>query len=91
MRVSCACPVETATPDLVDRIQNLGLQPIVTSIIIRAVYEGPDHALGKRVVELFSNEIGHTITIGDYEPPPKPKSPKPKKQKRGKTRQRGRR
>lgn len=63
MRVSCACPREMASDGLVERIIALGLQPIVTSQIVRAVYEGDDRKLGIATVELFRNEVGHEINV----------------------------
>lgn len=63
MRVSAACPAELATEGLVEEIQALGLQPIVTSIVVRAVYEGPDKGIGEAIVELFSKEANHEITV----------------------------
>lgn len=63
MRVSCACPVELATSTLEDNLRALGLQPIVTTEVIRAVYEGPDRSLGEAIVELYAHEADHTITV----------------------------
>lgn len=63
MRVSCACPLELASDSLVEEIKLLGLQPIVTNIVVRAVYEGPDKGIAEAVVELFSREAGHEITV----------------------------
>lgn len=63
MRVSCACPVELASEGLVAEIEALGLQPIVTSLVVRAVYEGHDHKLGTAIVEMFSKEAGHEINV----------------------------
>lgn len=63
MRVSCACPKATATDTLVDRLASLGLQPIVTSQVIRAVYEGPDKRIGEAIVEIYSHECDHEINV----------------------------
>lgn len=63
MRVSCGCPKDTATTGLEDWIRQVGLQPIVTNIIIRCVYEGDDRALGQAIVDKFSHEIDHDITV----------------------------
>lgn len=56
VRVSCGVPIEKASPQLVSKIKELGVQPIITCIIVRAVYEGPDEALGRKIVELFQQE-----------------------------------
>lgn len=63
MRVSCGCPANMATDTLVERLQTLGLHPIVTSQVIRAVYEGPDRKLGEAIVEIFAHEADHDITV----------------------------
>lgn len=63
MRVSAACPAELATSTLVDRLRTLGLQPIITPQVIRAVYEGPDKSLGEAIVDIYSHEADHSITV----------------------------
>lgn len=56
VRVSCGVPIDKASDQLVSKVKELGIQPIVTCAIIRAVYEGPDEALGRKIVELFKQE-----------------------------------
>lgn len=56
VRVSCGVPIDKASPQLVSKIEELGIKPIITCIIVRAVYEGPDEALGRKIVELFQQE-----------------------------------
>lgn len=63
VRVSCGCPVETASQGLEEEIRLLGLEPIVTNVIIRCVYEGGDRALGEAVVQMFEKERDHDITV----------------------------
>lgn len=63
MRVSAACPAELATSTLVDRLRVLGLQPIITSQVIRAVYEGTDKGIGEAIVDIYSHEADHSITV----------------------------
>lgn len=63
MRVSCACPANMATDTLIERIRLLGIQPIVTPQVVRAVYEGPDKKLGTSIVEMFSHEADHEINV----------------------------
>lgn len=63
MRVSCACPTEMATDTLVGRLQTLGLQPIITPQVIRAVYEGSDKRIGEAIVEIYSHEADHDINV----------------------------
>lgn len=55
-RVSCGVPIGKASPQLVSKIEELGIKPITTCVIVRAVYEGPDEALGRKIVELFKQE-----------------------------------
>lgn len=63
MRVSCACPAKLASDTLVDRLKVLGLQPIITSQVIRAVYEGPDKSIGEAIVEIYAHEADHDINV----------------------------
>lgn len=65
MRVSCSCPIETATPTLEGWIRQVGLEPIVTNTVIRCVYEGDNQALGDALVQMFEHEYNHEITV-DY-------------------------
>lgn len=63
MQVSCACPRELASEGLVEEIKALGIEPIVTSLVVRAVYEGHDKGLGEAIVELFCREADHEINV----------------------------
>lgn len=62
MKVSCACPVDAMSHDLIEEIESLGLTPIVTPKVVRVVYEGDNVALGEAVVNLFERETDHEIT-----------------------------
>lgn len=63
MRVSCSVPVDLSSATLVDRLTKLGIVPIQTSQVIRAVYEGSNRKLGEAIVEIFSHETDHDITV----------------------------
>lgn len=63
MRVSCGCPKELASEGLIEEIIGLGVQPIVTTEVIRAVYEGSDKRVGEAIVLLFEKEAGHDVTV----------------------------
>lgn len=63
MQVSCSVPVDLATPTLVSRLEALGVQPIITNQVIRAVYEGHDRFIGEVIVDIFSHEKEHEITV----------------------------
>lgn len=63
MRVSCACPTDLASQGLVDELTALGINPIVTSQVIRAVYEGPDRKVGEAIVTLYEKEKDHDVTV----------------------------
>lgn len=63
MRVSCACPRKMATDTLVERLESLGIKPIVTNQVIRAVYEGTDKSLGEAIVEIYAHEADHEINV----------------------------
>lgn len=65
MRVDCGCPAKLASSTLVDKLKTLGVQPIVTPSVIRAVYEGPNRSVGEAIVEIFAHEADHDITV-DY-------------------------
>lgn len=63
MRVSCACPAELATSTLVDNLRAMGITPIVTPQVIRAVYEGPSKDIGEAIVMMFAHEADHDINV----------------------------
>lgn len=65
MKVSCGCPIDKARDSeaLVKWIHSVGLQPIVTNTTIRCVYEGDNKALGEAIVEMFSIEADHDVTV----------------------------
>ena len=63
MRISCACPAEFASTTLVEDLKTLGLHPIITPQVIRVVYEGSNRTLGDMILDLFSREIDHDITM----------------------------
>ena len=65
MRVSCSVPVNLASSTLVDHIKILGVHPIITSEVIRAVYEGDDVSVGEALIDMFSHEADHEIVV-DY-------------------------
>lgn len=52
-----------ATDTLVERLRVLGLQPIITSQVIRAVYEGDDKSIGEAIVDIYSHECDHEINV----------------------------
>lgn len=63
MRVSCACPVELASSTLEEKIRTLGITPIVTTQVIRAVYDGPDKSIGEAIVNMYAHEADHEINV----------------------------
>lgn len=63
MQVSCSCPVNLASDTLVHKLEVLGVKPIITSEVIRAVYEGPDRKLGEAIVEIYAHEADHDINV----------------------------
>ena len=63
MQVSCSVPRELASENLIQQIEDLGIQPIITSLVVRAVYEGEDRYIGESIVDIFSNEEKHEITV----------------------------
>lgn len=65
MRISCAAPRELVSDGLLAALKAWGIEPIITSTIIRVVYEGDDHKLGTKIVQRFMGEVNHDITV-DY-------------------------
>lgn len=63
MRVTCACPAEKASETLVEQLKKLGIEPIITSQVIRAVYEGPHRDIGEGIVAIYDNEQDHEIVV----------------------------
>lgn len=73
MRVSCAVPKEFCSEGFIWKLQEMKLDPIVTTQIVRVVYEGDDHQLGARIVEMFAHEVDHDITVDYCDEKPKRK------------------
>lgn len=65
MRVSCAVDVDKASATLLQDLIGIGVQPIVTTCVIRAVYEGPEVRIGQRIVNRYELEHHPQITV-DY-------------------------
>lgn len=88
MRISCGADVHTCRDTLERDIRILGLQPIVTSQVVRAVYEGDDEHVVNCLIQLFSSQPDHDIyTDGLPKPEPQPPAepelvPRGKKKKR---------
>lgn len=66
MRVSCSSPIDEHSQNLIQRIELLGLKPIVTPILVRAIYDGCDKQLGKKLIDLFKHEANYDIYIDPY-------------------------
>lgn len=56
VRVTCGVAKDKATASLIDELKKIGVKPIVTPYVIRAIYEGDSKALGQKIVELYSKE-----------------------------------
>lgn len=63
MRVTCACPTKTASEHLAENLAALGIKPIITPCVIRAVYEGPDRKLGEAILDLYQYELDHEVEV----------------------------
>lgn len=63
MRVSCSVCRKNASSDLIERLEKIGAQPIVTVTIIRAVYEGFNRSFGDTIIDTFSQEIDPDIKV----------------------------
>lgn len=61
MRCTCAAPSKTCSPELVANLKALGVTPIVTSQVVRAVYDGPSGKTCKAIIALFEQEADHDI------------------------------
>lgn len=83
MRVSCSAPLDSCSYTLVTRLEALGVQPIVTNVLVRAVYEGDDRTVGENIVDIFSHEHDHEITVY-YSPEEQNKSARRAMRKRAK-------
>lgn len=62
VRISCSVPTDKASDGLLRRIRQLGIAPIVTPQVIRAVYQGPSRVVGETLMEIFELERDHEIT-----------------------------
>lgn len=63
MRLSCGTPKATMSNDLLTKLALLGVEPIITNIVVRVVYEGDDLELGKQILAIFKAEIDHDETV----------------------------
>lgn len=68
IRVSCSAPSATISAGLIESLEGIGIKPITTPVLVRAVYEGPDSALGLAIVDIFSKEIDHDIYFDESTP-----------------------
>lgn len=65
IRVSCAVEKSKCSADLFRHIQQLGLKPIVTTSIVRVVYEGNDKVVADALKEIYEHEIDPEIYYND--------------------------
>lgn len=65
VRLTCGVAADKASENLPDKLRALGVTPIVTSMVVRAVYEGEDVALATRIKALFENEDTTDIYFDD--------------------------
>lgn len=77
MRLSCSVPTDKASDGFITKVAQCGITPIVTSQVIRAVYEGKNEKLCDGIIALYEAEPEHQITVF------RDKAKKPKKGKRG--------
>lgn len=61
MRVSCEVPRDQCSATLLEDLKQLGIEPIITPSIVRAVYEGTSVQLGEAIVARFKLEHCHGI------------------------------
>lgn len=61
MQLTCAVPVDKASDDFIAKLGELGITPIVTSVVIRAVYDGDDEKLADKIIALYEKEPYHDI------------------------------
>lgn len=66
MRISCSSNKTTMSENLISSIKELGLNPIITPILVRVVYDGPNIDLGNKIVALFDMEKEKEIIV-DYD------------------------
>lgn len=67
MRCTCATPRETCSPDLIENLTAIGVPPIVTPHVIRAVYDGPNRNTAQAIIDLFEKESCHDIVVDGLE------------------------
>lgn len=65
VRLTCGVAASKASPDLPEKIRRVGVEPIITSLVVRAVYEGEDVALATRVKAIFEQEDTTDIYFDD--------------------------
>lgn len=65
IRTTCAVKANEASAELVQELKDLGINPIVTSQVVRGVYEGTDEAFAKKIVKVFQQEQNPDIFYDD--------------------------
>lgn len=74
MRVSCSVPREGSWIGLPEEIRGIGIEPIITSQVVRAVYEGHDARVGLALAGIFRTQPGSEVILD--EDPKKEKKPR---------------
>lgn len=76
MKVSCSLPPDKCSPEVLQELKHLGIKPIITQQVVRAVFEG-NESIGEHIVRIFaeagSDDITYFYDKGDkgYVPVPK--------------------
>lgn len=63
--VSCAVPIDECSPELLDRVEKLGLTPILTTCVVRTIYEGDDAIIADTLKEIYERERNPDIYYHD--------------------------
>lgn len=82
MRVDCEALRNEHSGKLIDDLRLLGVEPIITSYVVRVVYEGKV-GVGMAIIERFKQEPDHGI-VADYEKHDEEARKKAEREKRGK-------
>lgn len=63
MKLSASVPAELASDEFMAKLKKMGCDPIITSQVVRVVYEGTRLKFGQKLIKLFESQPHHDITV----------------------------
>lgn len=63
MKLTASVPTESASDEFVAKLKQTGCTLIITTQVVRVVYEGTRVKFGKKLLKLFEAQPHHEITV----------------------------